>query len=189
MKKIKCFTIVLLIVYACTKQENNITPSELAKNPLTQTGTSLNDTIKNSTVTSGISTIIGCNNDSVYKDTVVHFDISTKEKLVGKWIETSNSFGDNIDTLEFTYDSKFYIHTKRHFEDTAGNYNDYFMNTVYKTITSDSIILIRRPYGFRKKTGIIRKIWLRNDTIFGNEMDNSALANVRQYYYSKSNKK
>lgn len=186
MKKIKCFTIVLLIVYACTKQENNIMPSELAKNPLTQTGTSLNDTIKNSTVTSGISTIIGCNNDSVYKDTVVHFDISTKEKLVGKWIETMNSYNSGaIDTVEFTSDSRFYIYRTKALGDETGNYNDYFINTVYKSITPESIVIIKRPYGFIKKTGIIKTIQLKNDTIFGAMIDNYATADIRVYYYIK----
>ncbi|MFN0049427.1 MAG: hypothetical protein ACKVOU_09910 [Cytophagales bacterium] len=186
MKNINYLVIILLIVCACAKQENSIAPKEIEKNLLTQTGTSLNDTIKNTTTTTGISTVTGCSSDSIYRDTVVHLDLATKQKLIGKWVETTSSFRQNsIDTLEFSSDSRFYIRTKRHFEDTAGNYNDGFMNTVYKTNTSESISLIKRPYGIRKFTGIIRKLSLRNDTLFGGMMDNYATADVRLYYYVK----
>lgn len=174
--------LIVALLFACVKQENSVKPNIV----ISTTGTTFNDTSKNSTVLTVTSTISGSNNDTVYKDTVVHLHLPTKEKLVGKWVETSNSFANwIIDTLEFTTDSRFFIIHKIHSEDTDGNYNDIFMNTVYKTISLDTIILIRRPYGFRKTTGFARKLWLKNDTLFGNEMDNYATADIRLYRYTK----
>lgn len=176
MKKLTIFICISFVLVMCTKEipkpENMIVKNSNLDTIINNDRPIIKDTTKKV--------------DSTCKDTVVHFDLITKKKLVGKWVETSNSFRhERTDTLEFTYDSKFFVLTFRYIDDTLGNYNDYFMNSVYKVVNSSSIEIIKRPFGFRKGTGKINSLSLRNDTILGSEIDNLMTADVRIYSYTK----
>lgn len=186
MKNIKFFIIVILIISACTKQENAIAPKEIEKNLITQTGTSLNDTIKNTTTTTGIGTVTGCNSDSIYKDTVVHLDLATKQKLVGRWVETNSSYNSGSkDTIEFANDSRFYIHTKKGLGDESGNYNNYFFGSIFKIKSKDTVLVVTRRINFYSKLPRTLILYFNGEMLNGYHIDALMTHDIRFYEFIK----